>query len=153
MALAHVCFSRASALQWTGDGASGAAGQDGAPALCGPGPAPATTPLPSTAEKNAGATAGRNSARYITTLITFLTTELNQEGSLLAGARCDQYLSCALGRWTIQNCSSGLHWDNSNKVCNFPAAAGCVAGGGGGAVPVYGFAQNNRGVVQPDTKP
>jgi len=48
-----------------------------------------------------------------------------QEGSLVAGASCDQYQFCVHGEWTTQNCSPGLHWDNSSQVCNFPDVAGC----------------------------
>lgn len=54
------------------------------------------------------------------------------EGSYKPHAECTQYFFCVHGKWTPNTCPNGLHWDNSNSVCNFPDQAGCTAGGDGG---------------------
>merc|ERR550532_3760116 len=47
------------------------------------------------------------------------------EGKYKPHSTCGQYFFCVHSKWTTQSCPSGLHWDNANKICNFPDAAGC----------------------------
>ena len=55
----------------------------------------------------------------------------SEEGSYKAAPACDQYYFCVHSEWSLQSCPNGLHWDNSQRVCNFPDAAGCTGGGEG----------------------
>mgnify|MGYP003321385928 CR=1 FL=1 len=50
----------------------------------------------------------------------------SEEGSYKAAASCNQYYFCVHSEWSLQSCPNGLHWDNSQRVCNFPDAAGCT---------------------------
>ena len=48
------------------------------------------------------------------------------EGSYKPSENCNQYYFCVHGKWTVQSCPNNLHWDNNQRVCNFPDQAGCT---------------------------
>lgn len=35
---------------------------------------------------------------------------------------------CILGEYHKQNCAGGLHWNNENKICDWPNDAKCSSG-------------------------
>merc|ERR1712168_1766162 len=49
-----------------------------------------------------------------------------EEGGYKSSENCNQYYFCVHGKWTVQSCPNNLHWDNNQRVCNFPDQAGCT---------------------------
>lgn len=49
-----------------------------------------------------------------------------QNPTLLSSpGNCEKFLICNGGYAVEMNCPSGLHWDNTEKICNWPLSAGC----------------------------
>lgn len=38
---------------------------------------------------------------------------------------CDKYLTCLWGSFAIFNCPPGLHWNDAEKICDWPHKANC----------------------------
>jgi len=70
--------------------------------------------------------------RYILTpsLAKFTRTSTCTEGAFEASENdCNEYFVCVHGAQMALKCEEGLHWDQKERICNFPALAGCGATG------------------------
>jgi len=66
-----------------------------------------------------------------TRMVDFLTKGACQEGTYTAAeGACQDYMFCVHGKPERQSCPSGLYWDSSANICNFPDAVDCKEDGG-----------------------
>lgn len=56
-------------------------------------------------------------------------TSCTESGELSANpSNCNMYYICDHNRKTAMNCGLGLHWNDEQKVCDWPRNAGCTEG-------------------------
>jgi len=53
------------------------------------------------------------------------------EGTYKAAAKCGEFYLCVHEDWVRRDCGDGLHWNNNEKRCDWPEAAGCTEGQAG----------------------
>lgn len=78
--------------------------------------------------------------RYILnpSLAKFTRTKTCVEGDFEANENdCNSYFMCVHGNKLALKCEEGLHWDQKQRICNFPKEAGCAKELGGDETVVF----------------